>query len=65
MTDVAIKIANAKYHETESFTSALLSWGERAKQRRELAKLDNHMLADIGITPAARDAEIKKAFWEA
>jgi uncharacterized protein YjiS (DUF1127 family) len=38
-------------------------WQRRARQRRELAQLDDHMLRDIGITRADALAEAGKVFW--
>ena len=36
-----------------------------ARQRRELAALDAHMLQDIGVTPSQAVAESRKAIWNA
>ena len=38
-------------------------WIERHKQRRDLAALDNHLLADIGLTREMADHECAKPFW--
>jgi len=35
-----------------------------AKQRRDLSKLDTHMLADIGLTEAAAHREATRPFWD-
>ena len=45
--------------------SLVLLWAERAAQRRVLARLDPHELADIGVTRAAALAEAAKPFWQA
>ena len=45
--------------------STLSIWSERRRQRRQLANLDNHLLDDIGVDGAHRDAEIGKLFWQA
>lgn len=37
---------------------------ERARQRRELASLDDHLLADIGLTRSDAEQEWNKHFWE-
>ena len=42
---------------------ALALWSARAKQRRELARMDKRMMNDIGLTEAARVAECAKPFW--
>lgn len=43
----------------------ILNWLDRARQRRELAQLGDHMLKDIGLTRADVDAETSKPFWRA
>jgi uncharacterized protein YjiS (DUF1127 family) len=40
-----------------------LIWLERARQRRQLAELSDHMLRDIGLTRADAWAEAEKPFW--
>jgi uncharacterized protein YjiS (DUF1127 family) len=44
---------------------ALLTWRERARQRRNLASLDDRMLKDIGIDRATARKEADKPFWQA
>lgn len=41
----------------------LLTWHERARQRRHLQSLSDHMLRDIGLTRADVLAEASKPFW--
>jgi uncharacterized protein YjiS (DUF1127 family) len=41
----------------------LLTWHERARQRRHLRALDNHMLRDIGLSRADVESEAGKPFW--
>ncbi|WP_313087715.1 DUF1127 domain-containing protein [Pseudomonas sp.] len=38
-------------------------WRQRAHTRRQLAALDDHQLADIGISPSERMNELAKPFW--
>ena len=38
-------------------------WRERARQRRHLAGLNDHMLRDIGLTRGDVMAEFSKPFW--
>ena len=38
-------------------------WFERIQQRRELAELDDRMLADIGLDRNIVEREIHKPFW--
>jgi uncharacterized protein YjiS (DUF1127 family) len=39
-------------------------WIERARQRRALGGLDDHMLRDIGITRVEATREAGKPFWK-
>ena len=41
----------------------LLLWQRRASSRRELARLDERLLADAGISTYDRAVEISKPFW--
>jgi uncharacterized protein YjiS (DUF1127 family) len=40
-----------------------LVWTDRARQRRQLAELSDHMLRDIGLTRADAWNEADKPFW--
>ncbi len=42
----------------------ILFWFERSKQRKQLAKLDDRLLRDIGLTRDQVQAEISKPFWK-
>ncbi len=44
---------------------ALWVWQSRADSRNALAKLDDHMLEDIGLTRADVMRETRKPFWAA
>lgn len=41
----------------------LLCWYDRARQRRQLKNLDEHMLDDIGVTCTQAEAEARKPGW--
>jgi uncharacterized protein YjiS (DUF1127 family) len=41
----------------------LALWFARARQRRDLAELDPHLLKDIGVTPGQAAREAAKPFW--
>ncbi|HBX55212.1 DUF1127 domain-containing protein [Pseudomonas sp. UBA2684] len=41
----------------------LKRWQLNARTRRQLAALDERLLADAGISPSARFAELEKPFW--
>ncbi|WP_207460215.1 DUF1127 domain-containing protein [Azospirillum sp. SYSU D00513] len=46
--------------------SSLLSlWRRRTVTRFELARLDERMLRDIGVTHGAVELEVSKPFWRA
>ena len=38
-------------------------WYERSHQRRDLARLDDRLLKDIGLDRATVEMEIAKPFW--
>lgn len=40
-----------------------LVWTQRRKGRQELARLDDHLLLDIGLTPKEAHLETRKWFW--
>jgi uncharacterized protein YjiS (DUF1127 family) len=42
----------------------LLIWLERARQRRHLRTLSDHMLRDIGLSRADVEGEAGKPFWQ-
>lgn len=44
---------------------ALSVWRRRARQRRDLLKLDARLLKDIGVSPSARAVECAKPSWRA
>jgi uncharacterized protein YjiS (DUF1127 family) len=44
--------------------STLRSWRRRLRERDQLARLDERMLADIGITRADAEFLINKPFWK-
>ncbi len=39
-------------------------WANRSRQRKQLARLDGRLLADIGITAEQAKIEIAKPFWK-
>ena len=44
---------------------AVLTWDERARERRHLMELSDHMLRDIGISRAEAFGEAEKPLWRA
>jgi uncharacterized protein YjiS (DUF1127 family) len=45
--------------------AVLWAWYRRYRQRQELRSLDDHMLADIGVSRIEADREARKPFWMA
>jgi uncharacterized protein YjiS (DUF1127 family) len=43
--------------------SKFAAWRRRARDRERLAKLDNRVLADIGISRAEAEFLVNKPFW--
>ena len=43
----------------------LLDWHDRERQRRHLSSLDDHILADVGLTHGDVEEEARKPFWRA
>lgn len=41
----------------------LLEWNERARQRRQLARLDDRLLGDLGLSRIDAEQEARKPFW--
>jgi uncharacterized protein YjiS (DUF1127 family) len=53
----------------QTMALAAAGWGwlraatQRSAQRRALARLDDRLLRDVGLTRAAFEAEVGKPFW--
>lgn len=43
----------------------LATWGERIRMRRDLSRLDDHLLNDVGLSRTQLQAEVSKPFWRA
>ena len=67
MTDLALHQARRRVGDLALWlrraADLLLTWHERARQRRQLRTLNDHMLRDIGLTRADVLAESSKPFW--
>ena len=50
-------------HAGRSILAKLRQWRRRAKERAELASLDDRMLADIGVSRAEAEFLSDKPFW--
>ena len=42
----------------------LAAWETRRRGRHALARLDDHLLRDIGLTPDCRAEELRRSFWQ-
>jgi len=42
----------------------LLTWWQRAQQRRQLAEMEDWQLRDLGISREMADAEAARPFWD-
>ena len=71
MSTIQMRTAQAaRRHQGWSWASGaqrlvalLLTWQQRARDRRQLQSLSDHMLRDIGLTRADVFAEASKPFW--
>lgn len=43
---------------------AVQTWIRRSNERRALARLNDHLLTDIGLTRAEVERETRKYFWQ-
>jgi len=48
-----------------TLVKTLRTWQRRAEERRQLLDMDDHLLADIGLTHADAVAEAEKPVWKA
>jgi uncharacterized protein YjiS (DUF1127 family) len=53
----------APWASAVAFAEGWLGWFERARQRRHLGELSDHMLKDIGLSRADVEVEVAKPFW--
>jgi uncharacterized protein YjiS (DUF1127 family) len=47
-----------------SVPAVIRTWMARSRERRELGELEDHVLADIGISRAEAWLEARKWFWQ-
>jgi uncharacterized protein YjiS (DUF1127 family) len=66
-TDISLKDINLKGLSTliVKATDTVLDWQDRARQRRRLGEMDDHLLRDIGLSRADLEYESSKPFWRA
>lgn len=46
------------------FAATVTTWEQRRRTRINLSYLDDHLLADVGLTPKQRTREVKRRFWQ-
>lgn len=49
---------------TASLIEIITSWSALARQRRDLAGLDPHLLQDVGLEQTEAETEAKRPFWD-
>jgi len=60
-----LEIRPALRHWFETAFATLHLWAERARARRDLGRLGDHLLRDVGIDRADAEVEAQKPFWQA
>jgi uncharacterized protein YjiS (DUF1127 family) len=60
-----LAIADRARHAAIVLADALSDWRERIRQRHTLARLDDRLLRDMGLTRADVEHEVSKPFWQA
>ena len=55
----------ALFQLPETLLRTAYVWQTRIDERRHLAELDDHLLADLGLDRDTRNAETSKPFWRA
>ncbi|SDH31756.1 Uncharacterized conserved protein YjiS, DUF1127 family [Pseudomonas benzenivorans] len=59
----ALTFRQSRTHWLARLRATLKRWQLNAHTRRQLAALDLRLLADAGINPSDRLAELEKPFW--
>jgi uncharacterized protein YjiS (DUF1127 family) len=65
--DISLKDIRLKGFSTliVNAMDTVLDWQDRARQRRHLGEMDDHLLRDIGLSRADLEYESSKPFWRA
>ena len=61
--DIPAPLDRSRSDPLSRLRSSLKRWQLNIRTRRQLARLDPHLLADAGISPGERLAELEKPFW--
>ena len=59
-----LRIALTAFSSPVQLTDLLLLWMQRARQRRSLDSLSDHVLKDVGLSRADVAGEARKRFWQ-
>ncbi len=62
--DISIRLGRGLGGLALEALARVLTWQERARQRRDLAALDERMLRDVGLDRGDIWRETQKRFWE-
>ncbi|MDO9625926.1 MAG: DUF1127 domain-containing protein [Pseudomonas sp.] len=63
LSDISATLDQPSCGPLARLRSTLRRWQLNVHTRRHLARLDPHLLADAGISPSERLAELEKPFW--
>ena len=63
LSDIPTTLDQPRIDPLARLRSTLKRWQLNARTRRQLAELDERLLADAGISPSERLAELEKPFW--
>jgi uncharacterized protein YjiS (DUF1127 family) len=63
-TDARLKPVSLRRSSLLRLIETLQFWWDRSEQRRHLARLDDRMLRDIGVSHAEAHRESQKWFWQ-
>lgn len=62
--DVRLHAGGLRRLSPTRFVETVQLWWERSEQRSHLARLDDRMLRDIGVSHGEADRESEKWFWQ-
>lgn len=63
-TTTTLPLAPAATGGFPALRQLVRSWRLRAKARRDLSRLDAHMLRDIGLDARSAESEAARPFWQ-
>ncbi|MDM8348873.1 DUF1127 domain-containing protein [Pseudomonas sp. sp1636] len=63
LSDIPATLEQPRIDPLARLRDTLRRWQFNTRTRRQLARLDSRLLADAGISPGERLAELEKPFW--